>query len=123
MEDAIGQAWAELYSNNPKIQAFGVLKSGKVVWQTSNWDLVPVAETLVTAAKSGLPSVNVGGVEYARVFSDDISYIASSNGQGHLLMSLVDGGTWLVAWVSSQGVPELAEIDLAKAALELRDAL
>ncbi len=118
--DRIGDLWMKLYSYNPKIQAFAVIKDSQVVWQTSNWDLVPDAEVIAQACKNAPPRIVVGGIEYTRIYSDDTSFIASAEGEGgHILVSLVDGATWVVGWATPDAVPELAQIDLGMAAVAL----
>ncbi len=124
LSDAIGDAWATLYTYNPKIQAFAIIKGSNVVWQTSNWDLVNDAEALSSIHKTLSDHIKVNKVKYRRVYSDNTSFVATAEGgKGHILMSLVDGVTWAVAWASPDADPELAQIDLAKTALDLRDKI
>ncbi len=122
MEDPIAQAWSDLYTSNPKIKAFALLKGSSVTWQTSNWNLVNEADVLSSILKSPADTLRIGDVEYHRVHVDDTSFVATADGDGgHLLMSLIDVGTWLVAWAAPEADPELAQIDLAKTALDLRE--
>ncbi|MHA1771229.1 MAG: hypothetical protein ACTSYL_06345 [Candidatus Thorarchaeota archaeon] len=124
MEDPIGHAWNNLYAANPKIQAFAIIKGSTVAWQTSNWDLVAEAESLSSILKNAPEKIRVNKVEYHRVYMDETSFVATANkNKGHLLMSLVSAGTWLVAWATPDADPELAQIDLAKTAFDLRDSV
>ena len=115
----IDNEWNLLYSHNPKIQAFAILKNGEIIWQTSNWDCVPAATALTDAPVSARESVEIGGVEYKRVKSNQESYIATADqNQGHLLMSRVETGIWLIAWATHDSIPELTLIDLSKTAVQ-----
>jgi hypothetical protein len=120
MDMTIDNEWKLLYSHNPKIQAFAVLKEAKILWQTSNWDLVSVSIELANAPGSAAPSVTINNVEYQRIKSSPTSYIASADkDQGHLLMAEVEKDTWVVAWATADSVAELAFIDVAKTAIQL----
>ncbi|TXT56476.1 MAG: hypothetical protein BAJATHORv1_20065 [Candidatus Thorarchaeota archaeon] len=120
MEDIINQEWQYLYSYNPKIKAFCVCKGTEVIWQTSNWDLVSEAPALVRAPREGATKVVVNGVTYNRVESNAERYVASATGnQGHFIMALIELDNWLLAWATSDAIPELAGIDLAYAAVQL----
>ncbi|MFX0107397.1 MAG: hypothetical protein ACFE7R_03870 [Candidatus Hodarchaeota archaeon] len=115
----IDNEWKLLYSNNPKIQAFAVLKSGEIIWQTSNWDLVSVAKELSEASIKEIPRITISDVKYDRVTSSPEMYIASSENQGHLIMALVEKDAWVIAWATQDSAPELAVIDLSKLAVQL----
>jgi len=120
MDMTIDNEWKLLYSHNPKIQAFAVLKNGEIIWQTSNWDCVPAAAALTDAPVSARESVEIGGVNYKRVKSSQESYIATADqDQGHLLMSRVEVGIWLIGWATYDSIPDLALIDLSKTAVQL----
>jgi len=123
VDDVIGEQWAKLYSFNPKIQAFAVVRGSQVVWQTSNWDLVPAVEQIEAARRRETDSITIAGVEYKRVYADETSFVATSDDLGHLLMSQVRGTTWVVAWAISTADPEMASIDLDMAAIALSDAI
>ncbi len=120
MESVISHAWELLYASNSKIQAFGVCRGAEVLWQTSNWDLVPVARELVSAPTEAAPYVTINMVKYVRITSGPDFYVATAEGnQGHFIMSLVEGDLWLVAWATPDAIPELAVIDLGKTAVGL----
>ena len=121
MDTTIDNEWKLLYSHNPKIQAFAIMKNREIIWVTSNWgNLVEATEFLADASSSGLPDISVGGVTYKLVAADDHSYIATAeNNQGHLLMALVEDDIWAIAWATPDSVPELAIVDLAKSAIQL----
>ncbi|NHJ12637.1 MAG: hypothetical protein EAX95_03135 [Candidatus Thorarchaeota archaeon] len=121
MDTTIDNEWKLLYSHNPKIQAFAIMKNGEIIWVTSNWgNLVDATESLATASSSGAPAISAGGVTYKLVAADDQSYIATADSnQGHLLMALVENDTWAIAWATPDSVPELAIVDLAKTAIQL----
>ncbi|MFW9911297.1 MAG: hypothetical protein ACFFEU_02445 [Candidatus Thorarchaeota archaeon] len=119
MDMTIDNEWNMLYSHNPKIQAFAILKNGEIIWQTSNWDCVPAAAALTDAPASARESVEIGGVKYKRVTSTQESYIATADkDQGHLLMSRVEVGIWLIAWATHDSIPDLTLIDLSKTAVQ-----
>ncbi|MHA2207792.1 MAG: hypothetical protein ACXABV_01355 [Candidatus Thorarchaeota archaeon] len=119
MDMTIDNEWKLLYSHNPKIQAFAILKNGEIIWQTSNWDCVPAASALADAPSSARESVEIGGVNYKRVASSQESYIATADkDQGHLLMARVEIGIWAIAWATSDSIPELTLIDLSKTAVQ-----
>ena len=124
MDMTIDNEWKMLYSHNPKIQAFAIMKNNEIIWQTSNWDCVPAAATLTDAPASARPSVEIGGVNYKRVTSTQESYIATADkDQGHLLMALVEVGIWLIAWATHDSIPELTLIDLSKTAVQFMHRL
>ncbi|MFW9967950.1 MAG: hypothetical protein ACFFEA_12425 [Candidatus Thorarchaeota archaeon] len=120
MDITIDNEWNLLYSYNPKIQAFAILKNGEIIWQTSNWDCVPAVAELSDAPASARESVEVGGVKYKRVTSSKESYVATADkNQGHLLMSRIEVGIWVIAWATSDSIPELTLIDLSRTAVQL----
>ncbi|NWF94968.1 MAG: hypothetical protein HXY34_02400 [Candidatus Thorarchaeota archaeon] len=120
MESTIGATWEALYSNNPKIQAFAVCRGSEVLWQTSNWDVVADAASLARAQEEDPSEISVSGIRYKKVSSGiDFSVFTSDKGQGHLLMSMVEGDLWLVAWASADSIPDLAVIDLSRCAVSL----
>lgn len=124
MEAAIDLVWKSLYSTNSKIQAFAVSQGKEIVWQTSNWDPASDAETILSAPANATQSISINKVVYTRVNSDQESYIASGDGtNGHFLMALVDNNLWVLAWAIFSAVPELALIDLKKAAIDLKPHL
>ncbi len=120
IDSVISHAWEQLYANNSKIQAFAVCRGSTVIWQTSNWDLVPVAEEIVQAPQDAAPYVTINMVKYMRVMSGPDFYVSTAEGgQGHFMMSLVEGNLWLVAWATADAIPELAVVDLGRTALSL----
>ncbi len=124
MESAISRQWYQLYENNPKIQAFAVAKGNEIIWQTENWNLLDDVAALLDAPKSAASKLTVCGVRYKRITSTQDLYIASSGDkQGHLLMARIDEKSWAIAWTEDSSIPELAIIDLTKAAIHLKGAV
>ena len=124
MDMTIDNEWNMLYSHNPKIQAFAILKNGEIIWQTSNWDCVPAAADLADAPSSARENVEIGGVNYKRITSSQESFIATADkDQGHLLMARVEVGTWAIAWATHDSIPELTLIDLSKTAVQFMHRL
>ena len=124
MESAISRQWYQLYENNPKIQAFAVSKGKEIVWQTENWNLLEDIEALLDAPKTAANKLTIGGVKYKRITSTQDSYIATSGeNQGHLLMVRIDDMSWVIAWAEDSSIPELAIIDLSKAAIHLKGSV
>ncbi|RDE10739.1 MAG: hypothetical protein C4K49_12930 [Candidatus Thorarchaeota archaeon] len=119
MSTVIDEEWKNLFQNNPKIQAFAVCRDGTILWQTSNWSLVEDGRELTTAAETAAASILANGVKYSRIASSPGSYVATSQNNGHFLMALVEGKTWLMAWATADSVPELAAIDVSRTALKL----
>jgi len=120
MESAISQQWYQLYTNNPKIQAFAVAKGDEVVWQTENWNLLDDIKQIVRAPKEETSKVSVAGVKYKRVASPLDTYLGTAaEGKGHLLVVRINERGWAIAWAESTSVPELALVDLAKTAIHL----
>jgi hypothetical protein len=121
LSSTIGNEWNQLYTNNPKIQAFAVAKEGSIVWQTENWDLVEDAKGIMKAIKDEKSKVSVGGVKYKRVSSTEDSYIATAdNDQGHIFLVKIDDSVWAIAFASHTAVPELSVIDVEKTAVQLK---
>ena len=124
LESAISRQWYQLYENNPKIQAFAVIKGNEIIWQTENWNLLEDISTLLDAPKNASSKLTIGGVKYKRITSSQDSFVASSGAhQGHLLMARIDEKSWAVAWAEESSIPEFALIDLSKTAIHLKDAL
>jgi hypothetical protein len=124
VESAISRQWYQLYENNPKIQAFAIIKGNEIVWQTNNWSLLEDITQIVNAQNEAPAKISVGGVSYKRVVSGQDSFIGSAGAKGHLLMVRINDKGWAVAWAESTSVPELALIDLIKATIHLsRDIL
>lgn len=120
MESAISRQWYQLYTNNPKIQAFAVAKGDQVVWQTENWNLLDDIKQIVKAPKEEASKVSVGGIKYKRIASTLDTFLGTApDGKGHLLMVRINEGGWAIAWAESTSVPELALVDLAKTAIHL----
>ncbi|MHA1949429.1 MAG: hypothetical protein ACXAAO_01710 [Candidatus Thorarchaeota archaeon] len=121
MSSTIGNEWNQLYSNNPKIQAFAVVKEGAIIWQTENWDLVDDSKGIMKAVLSEKSKISIGGVKYNRVSTSDDSYIATAdNNQGHILVVMIDENVWAIAFAIHTAVPELSVIDVQKTAVELK---
>ncbi len=120
MEDVIGTEWQLLYANNPKVQAFGVCKGDKVLWQTSNWNLVDAIDEIAGAPKNASSKVKIGRVEYQRVTSNKDSFLgAAKKNKGYLVIVRIEDNAWVVAEVGADAVPELAKIDVARTAVNL----
>jgi hypothetical protein len=120
LESAISRQWYQLYKNNPKIQAFAVAKGEEIVWQTENWNLLEDIKQIVKAPKEAASNVSAFGVKYKKVSSTEDTYIGSAfNNKGHLLIVRINEKGWAIAWAESTSVPELALIDLTKAAIHL----
>ncbi|MHA1936181.1 MAG: hypothetical protein ACW97A_12965 [Candidatus Thorarchaeota archaeon] len=124
MSDVIDKEWDNLYTCNPKIQAFAVCDGPNVVWQTSNWNLVKDIKKLFEAPSTAAPKVKANGIEYTKVTSNDTSYIASAKkNQGHFIMVQVENDIWVMAWAKAGSIPELTLIDLSKTAVALQNQL
>jgi len=121
LESVISRHWYQLYENNPKIQAFAVAKEGEIIWQTENWNLLEDIKSIVDAPQKAAGKVSAGGVKYKRVRSAQDFFIGSSgSNEGHLLIVKINDSSWAVAWAEPSAVPELALIDLTKAAIHLK---
>lgn len=124
MESAIGRQWYQLYENNPKLQAFAVIKDTEVIWQTENWNLVDEAKDLLKAQESASSRASAGGTKYKRVTSSEDSYVATADKeQGHLLMARINDSSWVIALADASSVPELALIDLERTAIMLKSSV
>jgi hypothetical protein len=121
LESAISRQWYQLYENNPRIQAFAVAKEGEIVWQTENWNLIDTINSIIEAPQKAAGKITVGGVKYKRVRSAQDFYIGSSGSdEGHILIVKINDSSWAVAWAEQAAVPELAIIDMTKAAIHLK---
>ena len=124
MSDVIDKEWDNLYTCNPKIQAFAICDGPSIIWQTLNWDLVKDVSKLFDAPSTAASKVKANGIEYARVTSNDASYIASAKKDlGHFIMAQVENDIWVMAWAKVGSIPELALIDLSKTAIALQNRL
>lgn len=121
MSSTIGNEWNQLYANNPKIQAFAVVKEGAIIWQTENWDLAEDFKGIMKAVQGEKSKISIAGVKYNRVSTSDDSYIATAdNNQGHILVVMIDEKVWAIAFAIHTAVPELSVIDVQKTAVELK---
>ncbi|MFW9909123.1 MAG: hypothetical protein ACFFEF_11140 [Candidatus Thorarchaeota archaeon] len=117
---SISEIWANLYSHNPKIQAFAVSQDGEIVWQTDNWNLVDTVGELFAAYDRGASEVRIAKVSYTIMSATDESLVASSKDKkGHFLMTKADKTVWFLAWITHDSVPELTLVDLKYAATQL----
>jgi hypothetical protein len=124
LSSTIGNEWAQLYSNNPKIQAFAVAKDGAIIWQTDNWDLVEDVGVIMKAISGDKSNVTVGEVKYKKISSSDEAYLATAEkDQGHILITKIDENTWAIAFAIHTAIPELSVIDVKKTAVELKGHL
>ena len=120
MEDVISTEWQLLYANNPKIQYFGVISSGEVVWQTNNWNLVKDVDEIITALRVLNSEISIDKVRYTRIQSNSNYYLGiSEKNNEHVIICRVDDKSWVIARSSSDSVPELARIDVARTATKL----
>lgn len=120
MSSVIDAAWNALYEANSKIQALAVWKETEIIWQTQNWNLVDISEELIKAPEISAQSVTISGVVYNLLSSTTEAYLASAKqDKGHFIMVKASKSIWLMAWIKSDAVPELALIDLTYAALNL----
>ena len=121
LESAISRQWYQLYENNPKIQAFAVVKEGEIVWQTENWNLLEDIKSIILAPETAAGKVSANGVKYKRTKSAQDYYIGTAGSdKGHLLIVKINDSSWAVAWAESSAVPELAIIDLTKTTIHLK---
>ena len=124
MEDVISTEWQLLYANNPKIQYFGVISNGDVVWQTNNWNLVKDVDEIITALRVLNSEISIDKVRYTRIQSNSNYYLGiSEKNNEHVIICRVDDKSWVIARSSSDSVPELARIDVARTAIKLIGAL
>ena len=120
MEDVISTEWQLLYANNPKIQYFGVISSGEVVWQTNNWNLVKDVDQIITALRVLDSEISIDKVRYTRIQSRSDYFLGiSEKSHEHVIICRVDDKSWVIARSSSDSVPELARIDVARTAIKL----
>ena len=123
MESAIDNAWKALYFNNSKFQAFAVSAGSKIIWQTSNWNLVNGIEEIDHSMRSGA-DISLDGTEYGTVIREKHRYAGTApDGKGHFLMAQIVGDTWAIAWVEESAIPALALVDLEMAAIGLKGAV
>lgn len=123
MESAIDKAWNSLYHNNPKFQAFAVSTDSKVIWQTSNWNLVGEIERIHDSLRTG-SNITLGDTEYSTVINDEHHYVGTAGDKnGHLMMARVIGDTWVIAWVDESAVPDLTIVDLEMTAIGLKGSM
>ena len=120
MEDVISTEWQLLYANNPKIQYFGVISSGEVVWQTNNWNLVKDVDQIITSLRVLDSEISIDKTRYTRIQSSRDYFLGiSEKNQEHVIICRVDDKSWIIARSSSDSVPELARIDVARTAIKL----
>ena len=120
MNDVISTEWQLLYANNPKIQYFGVISSGEVVWQTNNWNLVKDVDQIITSLRVLDSEISIDKTRYTRIQSSRDYFLGiSEKNQEHVIICRVDDKSWIIARSSSDSVPELARIDVARTAIKL----
>jgi len=120
----IGNEWNILFANNPKIHAFAVVKDGKIIWQTDNWNLVEDIKSIMKTVEKESSELSSGGVIYKRIASSKDTYVATADGKkGHFLLVRIEGNIWAIAFAAPSSVPELTMIDIKKTAIKLRGSL
>jgi hypothetical protein len=123
MADPVMEAYTKAYNDSAKmIQAFGVVNaSGRVLWQTKNWDLTADAKNLVAAVAQKAPSVIQNKVKYSTIRSSPDSLVARNvQGSGVLLLAKIDADKWVVAWASPNAAPDGIYVDVDRAAKSLK---
>lgn len=124
MESAIDAGWNKLYSSNQRVQAFAVCKDSEIIWQTSNWNLVDEVQAISEAPAKSSKHVTANGLNYKQLTSSPDTFVAkAAKDQGYFLMARVKNNIWVLAWATSDSVPELTLIDIQKTAIDLKDSV
>jgi hypothetical protein len=77
---------------------------GKLIIQTSNWDLTKETKTILNVIK-GVPSFNLSGTDFNIVKKTTEGIIATNNsGMGHIIFAPFQGGV-LVAYAMPRSDP------------------
>lgn len=117
------EAYTQAYNDsNQMIQAFGVITtSGRVLWQSNNWDLTADAPALSSAVAQRAASVVQNQVKYSTIRSTPESLVARSvAGNGILLLARIDNDKFVVAWASPNAAPDQVYVDVDRAAKRLK---
>ncbi|MEM2142341.1 MAG: hypothetical protein QXS20_05020 [Candidatus Thorarchaeota archaeon] len=123
MTDPVMEAYTQAYNDsNQMIQAFGVITtSGRVLWQSNNWDLTADAPALSSAVAQRAASVVQNQVKYSTIRSTPESLVARSvAGNGILLLARIDNDKFVVAWASPNAAPDQVYVDVDRAAKRLK---
>lgn len=123
MADTVMEVYTKAYNDSGKmIQAFGVVNAaGRVLWQSSNWDLTADAMNLVAAVAQKAPSVIQNKVKYSTIRSSPDSLVARNvQGSGTLLLAKIDADKWVVAWANPSAAPDGIYVDVDRAAKSLK---
>ncbi len=97
-----------------------MIENKAVIWQTENWNLVKSVDHLLEAVFLSSDTIELSKVRYKVTKATGDTLIASSpDGNGHILMVRTKKGIWLVAWATSDSIPDLTLIDLRYAAAKM----
>lgn len=96
IKQIIDELGIDAFEANIKIAGLAVVSdSGKLIIQTSNWDLTKQTNNILNVIR-GEPSINLSGMDFNIVEKTTEGIIASS-GMGHVLFASFQGGV-LVAF-------------------------
>ncbi|MCK5152360.1 MAG: hypothetical protein KAQ65_10980 [Candidatus Thorarchaeota archaeon] len=123
MSDPVMDAYTQAYNaSGQMIQAFGVIRSdGAVLWQSNNWTLEEDARNLVSAVSKKASSITQNQVKYMTMRTSPESLVARSmQGNGILVLAMIDADKWVVAWASADAAPDGIYVDVDRAAKSLK---
>ncbi len=123
LSDPVLEAYTKAYSSSGNlVQAFGVITtSGRVLWQSNNWDLTADAPALGAAISQRAPSVVQNQVKYSTLRSTPDSLVARSvSGSGILILARIDADKFVVAWADPKAAPDSVYVDVDRAAKSLK---
>jgi hypothetical protein len=96
IKQIVDELGIDAFEANTKIAGIAVVSdSGKLIIQTSNWDLTNQTNNILNVMK-GEPSINLSGMDFNIVEKTTDGIIATS-GMGHVLFTPFQGGV-LVAF-------------------------
>jgi hypothetical protein len=123
MADPVMDAYTQAYNDSNKmVQAFGVITtSGRVLWQSNNWDLTGDAPGLSAAVSQRATSVVQNQVKYSTIRTTPESLVARSvSGNGILVLARIDNEKFVVAWANPSAAPDQVYVDIDRAAKRLK---
>ena len=114
---------SELMTSNPTITALAIVSSNdQVLWQTPSWNIQ--GSRIISAWMNREPNIIVQGVKYSTFQAEPEKFIAKNMfGYGYIVATPLTNELFLVAYVTPEGDPKAAFVDLYNAAIRIRKVI
>ncbi|MHA1835936.1 MAG: profilin family protein [Candidatus Odinarchaeia archaeon] len=109
--------------SNNMITATALIKmDGSILYQTNNWQIN--GGEIINAFKNKESSITIQGIKYSVLDVNEDRLIATNvSGKGHIVGVAVDDKALFIAYVSGEGDPRTAYIEMDRAARQINKML